>query len=58
MTEIEQTLRNLAAQGHSRTSAFKVLGWSWHTFRKIAADYPDITWRTVGGVNGIHKRTK
>lgn len=51
---IGQTLRDLAGQGHSRTSAFKVLGWSWHTFRGIAAEYPDIRWR----VRGEHMRKK
>lgn len=45
---LEQTLRNLATEGHSRTSAHKVLGWSWHTFRSIAAEYPDIKWRKPG----------
>lgn len=42
---IEQALADLAAQGHSRTSAHKAIGWSWHTFRQVAADYPQIQWR-------------
>ena len=45
---IEQTLRHLAAQGHSRTSAHKAIGWTWHTFRTTAADYPEIQWRKPG----------
>ena len=42
---IEQTLQHLADQGHSRTSAHKAIGWSWHTFRKYAADYPHIRFK-------------
>lgn len=45
---IEQTLTRLAAQGHSRTSAHKALGWTWHTFRSVTADYPGIQWRKPG----------
>ena len=45
---VEQTLTTLAAAGHSRTSAHKALGWSWHTFRQVAADYPEIQWRRPG----------
>jgi hypothetical protein len=45
---IEETLKQLAADGHSRTSAHKALGWTWHTFRTTAADYPDIQWRKPG----------
>lgn len=45
---LEQTLRTLADQGHSRTSAHKAIGWSWHTFRQVAADYPSIEWRKPG----------
>jgi hypothetical protein len=39
----------LAAKGHSRTSAFKEFGCSWHTFRQVAADYPHIKWRRFPG---------
>jgi hypothetical protein len=45
---IHQTLQKLAASGHSRTSAHKAIGWTWHAFRSIAADYPDIQWRKPG----------
>lgn len=45
---IEQTLQALADQDHSRTSAHKALGWTWHTFRSVAADYPHIQWRKPG----------
>lgn len=45
---IEQTLQQLADQGHSRTSAHKVIGWSWHTFRQVAAEFPAIEWRKPG----------
>jgi hypothetical protein len=45
---IRQTLQQLADAGHSRTSAHKALGWSWHTFRLVAADHPDIQWRKPG----------
>jgi len=39
---LEQALTDLAAQGHSRTSAHKAMGVSWHTFRAIEGDYPMI----------------
>jgi hypothetical protein len=48
MQSVEQTLKALAAQGHSRTSACKSIGWTWHTFRTVAADYPSISWRLPG----------
>ena len=44
----KQLLTQLAAEGHSRTSAHKAIGWSWHTFRAVAADYPEIKWRKPG----------
>lgn len=45
---IEQALKQLADAGHSRTSAHKAIGWSWHVFRQVAADYPHIEWRKPG----------
>lgn len=48
MTDIRDTLAALAAAGHSRTSAAQALGWTWHTMRAVAADYPEIAWRQVG----------
>lgn len=42
---IEETLQQLADAGHSRTSAHKALGWTWHTFRATAADYPHIQFK-------------
>jgi ABC-type sulfate transport system permease subunit len=45
---VRETLTTLAAAGHSRTSAHKALGLSWYTFRQVAADYPEIQWRTKG----------
>lgn len=51
---VEQNLRQLAAQGHSRYSAHKAIGWSWHTFRALAAEHPDIQWRR----KGEHARNK
>lgn len=43
-----QLLTDLAAKGHSRTSAHKAAGISWHTFRLLCADHPDIEWRKTG----------
>jgi hypothetical protein len=45
---VEETLRQLAAAGHSRTSAHKAIGWSWYTFRHLAAEHPHIKWREPG----------
>ena len=45
---VRETLTTLAAAGHSRTSAHKAIGMSWHTFRQVAADYPEIQWRRPG----------
>lgn len=45
---VETLLRALAADGHSRTSAHKEAGISWHTFRRLCADHPQIKWRTKG----------
>lgn len=45
---IAELLASLAAQGHSRTSAHKAAGMSWHTFRQVCADYPQIKWRVRG----------
>jgi hypothetical protein len=45
MQSVAETLQALADAGHSRTSAHKAIGWSWHTFRQVAADYPGIQWR-------------
>lgn len=45
---IHALLTDLAAQGHSRTSAHKAAGMTWHTFRQLCADYPEIEWRRKG----------
>lgn len=45
---IRSTLEWLAREGHSRTSAHKYIGISWHTFRQLCADHPDIQWRRKG----------
>lgn len=45
---IRATLEQLAKDGHSRTSAHKAIGISWHTFRQVCADHPDIQWRLKG----------
>ncbi len=44
----EQTLQALADAGHSRTSAHKAIGMSWHNFRQLCQDYPHIQWRKPG----------
>ncbi len=52
MTSIRELLLNLSAAGHSRTSAHRAAGISWHTFRNLCADHPDIQWRP----KGVHLR--
>lgn len=42
---IEETLQQLADAGHSRTSAHKAAGISWHTFRQLCADHPHIQFK-------------
>ena len=48
MQSIAELLTDLAAQGHSRTSAHKVAGMSWHTFRQVCTDHSGIKWRKKG----------
>ena len=41
-------LNELSAAGHSRTSGCAASGISWHTFRWLCAEYPEVTWRRKG----------
>jgi hypothetical protein len=46
MQSVAETLKALADAGHSRTSAHKALGVSWHMFRAIEGDYPMIKFKS------------
>lgn len=45
MQSVAETLQALADAGHSRTSAHKAMGVSWHVFRAIEVDYPMIRFK-------------
>jgi hypothetical protein len=46
MQSVAETLQALADAGHSRTSAHKAMGISWHMFRSIEGDYPMVKFKS------------